>query len=142
MLDIDETSLSNYTGLLATGFTRSATSSTRSRRPARRSSRRSRSTSTLARRAWRCSSSPGRPPQIAGITALNLVNEGYDKGWDGLHTKPTDIQTAPFKTFARATIEARGYEIVANVGDQESDLDGGHADRAFKLPNPFYFIPD
>ena len=27
----------------------------------------------------------GRPPQLAGITALNLVNEGYDKGWDGLH---------------------------------------------------------
>ena len=84
----------------------------------------------------------GRPPQIAGITALNLVNEGYDKGWDGLHTKPTDIKTVLFKTFARGTIEAHGYEIVANVGDQESDLDGGHADRAFKLPNPFYFIPD
>jgi len=29
---------------------------------------------------------------------------------------------------------------VVNMGDQESDLTGGHADRAFKLPNPFYFI--
>jgi hypothetical protein len=27
-----------------------------------------------------------------------------------------------------------------NVGDQESDLQGGHVVRAFKLPNPFYFI--
>jgi hypothetical protein len=25
---------------------------------------------------------------------------------------------------------------------KESDLDGGHADRAFKLPNPYYFIAD
>jgi hypothetical protein len=31
---------------------------------------------------------------------------------------------------------------VVNMGDQESDLDGGHADRAFKLPNPFYFVAD
>ena len=27
-------------------------------------------------------------------------------------------------------IEQQGYRIVANVGDQESDLEGGHADRA------------
>ena len=33
-----------------------------------------------------------------------------------------------------------GYRIIANVGDQESDLTGGGADRSFKLPNPFYFI--
>lgn len=38
----------------------------------------------------------------------------------------------------RAAIEAQGYTIVANVGDQESDLAGGRAERAFKLPNPFY----
>ena len=37
-------------------------------------------------------------------------------------------------------IERRGYTILANVGDQRSDLAGGHARRAFKLPNPFYFI--
>jgi len=30
---------------------------------------------------------------------------------------------------------------VANVGDQLSDLAGGHAGRDFKLPNPFYHIP-
>jgi hypothetical protein len=37
---------------------------------------------------------------------------------------------------------APGYDIVVNAGDQESDLEGGHADRAFKLPNPFYFVSD
>ena len=40
-----------------------------------------------------------------------------------------------------ATIEqVLGYLIILNVGDQESDLTGGFADRTFKLPNPFYFI--
>ena len=34
-----------------------------------------------------------------------------------------------------------GYTIVANMGDQPSDLAGGHAERAFLLPNPFYRIP-
>jgi hypothetical protein len=28
-----------------------------------------------------------------------------------------------------------------NIGDQMSDLDGGFAERTYKLPNPFYFIP-
>jgi len=28
--------------------------------------------------------------------------------------------------------------IIANIGDQESDLAGGFAEKTFKLPNPFY----
>jgi acid phosphatase len=28
--------------------------------------------------------------------------------------------------------------IIANMGDQASDLAGGHAEKTFKLPNPFY----
>jgi hypothetical protein len=34
-----------------------------------------------------------------------------------------------------------GYRIIVNVGDQLSDLNGGYALKAFKLPNPMYFIP-
>lgn len=44
------------------------------------------------------------------------------------------------KTAARAAWEAEGWTIIATVGDQESDL-GAHAERGFKLPNPFYHIP-
>ena len=36
---------------------------------------------------------------------------------------------------------AQKLTIIASVGDQWSDLDGGYAERVFKLPNPFYFIP-
>jgi hypothetical protein len=46
-----------------------------------------------------------------------------------------------YKSATRAHIESLGYDIVANLGDQYSDLRGGHADRAFKLPNPNYFLP-
>jgi predicted secreted acid phosphatase len=142
VLDIDETSLSNYTGLLATGFTQVGNVIN----PVTATGKAIKPTLALYQRARLKGVAvffvTGRPPQIAAITALNLMNEGYDKGWDGLSTKPVDAKTAQFKSSTRAAIEARGYEIVANVGDQESDLDGGHADRAFKLPNPFYFIAD
>jgi hypothetical protein len=34
-----------------------------------------------------------------------------------------------------------GYTIIANMGDQFSDLEGGFSERTYKLPNPFYYIP-
>ncbi|WP_244623419.1 HAD family acid phosphatase [Bradyrhizobium sp. MOS001] len=46
-----------------------------------------------------------------------------------------------YKSAARADIESRGFTIVANIGDQKSDLAKGHAEMTFKVPNPFYFIP-
>jgi predicted secreted acid phosphatase len=49
--------------------------------------------------------------------------------------------TIRYKSGVRAHIEALGYEIVGNFGDQFSDLEGGFADKTFKLPNPNYFLP-
>lgn len=48
--------------------------------------------------------------------------------------------TVQYKSGTRKHIEDLGYDIVANFGDQYSDLDGGHADRTYKLPNPTYFV--
>ena len=49
-----------------------------------------------------------------------------------------------YKTLSRIKIEAN-HTIIANVGDQLSDLvgdqNGDHAERCFKVPNPFEFIP-
>ena len=84
----------------------------------------------------------GRPAAINSLTESNLKSAGYDKGWDGLMNKTSDKGTMAFKSGARAEIEKKGYTIVANIGDQESDLAGGHAEEAFKLPNPFYFISE
>lgn len=77
-------------------------------------------------------------------TETNLHRAGYG-GWRHLYLRTkqfsADRSVAPFKTWARGEIEAQGYTIIANVGDQRSDLDNGHAERVFKLPNPFYYIP-
>jgi len=84
----------------------------------------------------------GRPPQIQEITETNLRNVGYDGGWNrptSSRLKPTPSSSSPPRAKA---IKKSGYHIVINVGDQQSDLDGGFAQQDFKLPNPFYFIPD
>jgi hypothetical protein len=142
VLDIDETSLSNYAGLLASGFSATGTVA-----PAVAG------TGTaigpvldLYRDARNRDVAvffiTGRPSAIKQTSEDNLKKVGYDKGWEGTFFKPGDTTTAAFKSSTRASIEKQGFDIVLNVGDQESDLDGGHADRGFKLPNPFYFIPD
>lgn len=52
------------------------------------------------------------------------------------------MTTAARKTKARASVQSEeGYTIIANLGDQMTDLEGGYAERTFKLPNPFYTIP-
>ena len=141
VLDIDETSLSNYDGLQASGFSSAGTVG-----PAIAGTGTAIApTLDLYRFAKDHGVAvffiTGRPSAIQGPTETNLKAVGYE-GWDGLAFKPGDKTTKDYKAGERAAIEAKGYDIVANVGDQESDLDGGHADKAFKLPNPFYFISD
>lgn len=76
-------------------------------------------------------------------TEQNLRDAGY-RGWAGVAMRPAGSPSTPaadFKAPERAKIEAQGFTIIANIGDQPSDLDKGHAERAFLLPNPFYRIP-
>ena len=37
--------------------------------------------------------------------------------------------------------EQFNLHIIANFGDQFSDLQGGFADKPVKLPNPTYYLP-
>jgi hypothetical protein len=113
----------------------------------------------------------GRPASQEKATLGNLTADGvgedagYPKpttlsdGEDGLFTKPAvadypdylkaacagdpngSCTTIHYKAATRAHIESLGYDIVANFGDQYSDLKGGYADRTFKLPNPNYYLP-
>jgi hypothetical protein len=113
----------------------------------------------------------GRPATQETATLGNLtedhsgVDAGYPKptalrdGEDGLFTKPAvadysdylqaacagdpngSCTTIHYKSATRAHIESLGYDIVGNFGDQFSDLEGGHADRTFKMPNPNYYLP-
>ncbi len=45
-----------------------------------------------------------------------------------------------FKTAKRADI-SKNFTIIVNIGDQRSDLEGGYAERTWRVPNPFYYIP-
>jgi hypothetical protein len=85
---------------------------------------------------------PGRPDLLAA-TVKNLKQAGYDF-WQDLIMRPISSpgSVSDYKTGARKAIQDdRHYTIIANVGDQDSDLRGGYAEKTFRVPNPFYFIP-
>lgn len=85
-------------------------------------------------------SRPKTDEEIAATTK-NLQEVGF-AGWTDLFLRTANYSSgAQFKTAARSEITGRGFTIIANVGDQSSDLVGGYAERTFRVPNPFYFIP-
>lgn len=84
----------------------------------------------------------GRPESQRSATERNLVSAGYGD-YAKLYMVPDGSHfpsAADFKAPIRAEIEMAGYKIVANLGDQPSDLRGGHAEKAFLLPDPFYRV--
>ena len=84
----------------------------------------------------------GRRTPQKSLTAANLRADGY--AFTALYMRPVtdhDKSVVPFKSGTRAAIERAGYHILETVGDQWSDLKGGHAERAYKLPNPMYYLP-
>lgn len=85
----------------------------------------------------------GRDEPQRAATERNLTEVGYTAfvRLDMPAFGARYASAADFKAPRRAAIEAEGYRIIANVGDQPSDLAGGYAERTFLLPNPFYRIP-
>ncbi|MGW5848637.1 HAD family acid phosphatase [Streptomyces sp. NPDC055254] len=77
-----------------------------------------------------------RPGIIHSLTERNLKAVGYPVS--GLYVRDLpDLfhEVSTYKTGKRAEIEGRGYTIIANIGNKESDLVGGHAERTVKLPD-------
>ncbi|CAN5204659.1 hypothetical protein BH11ACT2_BH11ACT2_00950 [soil metagenome] len=103
----------------------------------------------------------GRSDAQKAATIANLAKVGYSgftaanyyTKWTGVgtSTQPSYITcaaakctTIEYKSQTRKHIESKAggnYDIVANFGDQYSDLIGGSADRSIKLPNPTYYLP-
>jgi hypothetical protein len=92
----------------------------------------------------------GRRKSQRAATMANLDRAGFE-GWAALATRPDDDHQdsiVPFKAGERKKVmEERKYTNVANIGDQKSDLideENGERDQfsecQFKLPNPYYFI--
>lgn len=83
----------------------------------------------------------GRPERLREATERNLREQGYE--WTDVILEPEGVvfqSAADFKAPERRKIAEQGYTIILNLGDQESDLKGGYAERTFKLPNPVYFV--
>lgn len=82
----------------------------------------------------------GRTEADRAGTERNLRDVGYET-WTRIYYTPADYKgtARAFKGGIRRKLVEEGYVIVANVGDQESDL-GSFTERDFKLPNPFYLI--
>lgn len=77
-----------------------------------------------------------RPGIIASETKWNLKTVGYPV--DGLYVRDLpDLfdEVSAYKTGKRARIESDGYTIIGNIGNNTTDLVGGHAERTFKLPD-------
>ena len=143
VLDIDETSLSNLSAIEADNFTFGLNSQAEATNEVGVAI-----APTLAlykdakSRGVAIFFITGRRENTRAHTESNLKREGFTT-WNQVVLKPqasTD-STVVYKSGARAAIEQQGYKIIANVGDQYSDLAGGHAAAAFKLANPFYFLP-
>ena len=90
---------------------------------------------------------------LAKVGYTGFTSANYYTKWTGVGAsqQPSYITcaalkctTIEYKSQTRKHVESAdggGYDIVANFGDQFSDLIGGSADKAFKLPNPTYYLP-
>ncbi|CAM2955586.1 HAD family acid phosphatase [Legionella worsleiensis] len=85
----------------------------------------------------------GRVESERNATQINLTKAGY-KNWAGLYLRPQEYSypsIIPFKSKVRESITQKGYTIIASIGDQYSDIRGGFTEKGFKLPNPYYYLP-
>lgn len=145
VLDIDETSISNYAKMVNRDFTGTRkqihTEILKANSPA--------ITPMLAlyknaqQHDVKVFFITGRDESERQATKDNLTYAGYSH-WSGLYLRPnnyTHHSIIPFKSAARAAITKKGFTIIASIGDQCSDLRGGYALKGFKLPNPYYYLP-
>jgi predicted secreted acid phosphatase len=143
VFDIDETSLSNYTAINADNFTFGTNSQNEAQNQIGTAIQPTLDVFNLAKEnGIAIFLITGRRENVRTPTEQNLAREGFT-GYKQLILRPVGAggTTVDYKSGERAKIEDQGYRIVANVGDQYSDLAGGHSGVAFKLPNPFYFLP-
>lgn len=84
----------------------------------------------------------GRDFNSYDATLKNLVEQGYTK-FDTVivrQDKERGLTAADFKLEKRKELVRKGFNIIANIGDQLSDFEGGHSGYVIKLPNYLYLI--
>lgn len=145
VLDIDETTLSNYEEMEKAGFAYDVKTFNAwvesAQAPAIAGTLR------LFNEAKRLGVSvfflTGRGEGQRVATERNLHADGFD-GWQELILRQEgqgSLTALAFKSAGRREIVAKGYRIVLNVGDQWSDLRGDpEAEYSVKYPDPYYFL--
>jgi acid phosphatase len=145
VLDIDETTLSNYSEMLDRGFAYDSKAFAAwvdtAAAPAIPG------TLKLVKEAERLGVNvvflTGRPEAQRASTERNLHGAGFD-GWQKLILRPLDEQSLnaqEYKSAQRKKLVDAGFKIILNVGDQWSDLRGApEAEYSVKYPDPYYFL--
>ncbi len=85
----------------------------------------------------------GRPESQRAATRDCLRQRGYSS-WNTLITRTeatSSLSSARFKAKERMALQAKGWTIVASVGDQISDMSYGRMKYGFLMPNPMYYLP-
>jgi predicted secreted acid phosphatase len=142
VLDIDETTMSNWGCLDAVDFQLSglATCVVQSKSVAFPAAK----TFIKHARAKRVAIAfiTGAPQAACALRQKNLIAQGIKKPFTLTCRPPSDTAdtVVPYKAAARKALEKKGATIVLNIGDQQSDLDGGHAAKVLRLNNPIYTI--
>ncbi len=84
----------------------------------------------------------GREAEMREATRRNLIEQGYTK-FDTLIVRSEaerNLSAASFKLQKRNELVKNGYDIIASVGDQQSDFEGGNTGYEIKLPNYLYLL--
>ena len=84
----------------------------------------------------------GRDESFREATRKNLIEQGYAKFDTLIMCSKSELQlpSAQFKTTKRNELAAKGYNIIACIGDQAGDLAGGNTGYKIKLPNYLYLL--
>jgi predicted secreted acid phosphatase len=145
VLDIDETCLSNYNNLIARDFINDY------QRIHRDTMKGDATPIQACLKLYKTAQAQnidiffisGRYENERGVTIKNLNQAGF-KNWKGLYLQPNanfgkrgTIEN--FKMATRKKLTQQGYTILASIGDQPVDLNGGYTLKTFKVPNPYYF---
>lgn len=84
----------------------------------------------------------GRYTEVGEATKRNLIEKGYTK-FDTLIIRSDNerkIAATEWKAAKREELVSKGYNIIACIGDQWSDLVGGNTGIKIKLPSYLYLL--
>ena len=84
----------------------------------------------------------GRYAEMIECTHKNLKEQGFAK-YDTLivrSSSETKMAAAEYKSQKRNDLVKKGYDIIACIGDQQSDLTGSYTGYKIKLPDYLYLI--